>query len=122
MEYTTHRSRTGFDRNGTHSREIGHLDLVQEPLVAAVYEMRADPILSSYSSIVYDEHDFSRAPMTAGGRLVAQSLADHPIYAFAVPFSPVKALKRFQNDIGCILCLQKKPSKRSRNDSEMTTS
>jgi N-methylhydantoinase B len=78
---------------------IGHLELVRESLVAVVNEMRANVIHSSYSSIVYEGHDFSCALMSANGRLVAQSIADHPIHIFAIPFSTSEVLKKFGGDI-----------------------
>ena len=65
---------------------IGKLELVREFYVAVVKEMRANIIHSSYSSIIYEGHDFSCALMAADGRLVAQSLDDNPIHIFPVPF------------------------------------
>ena len=41
------------------------LELVRESLVAVVDEMRANVIRSSYSSIIYEGHDFSCALLTA---------------------------------------------------------
>ena len=80
-------------------REIGYLELMRELLVAVVNEMRANIIHSSYSSIIYEGHDFSCALLTADGRLIAQSLADHPLHIFAVPYSAVEVLKSFKDDI-----------------------
>jgi len=53
--------------------EIGRLELIRESLIAVVNEMRANVIRSSYSSIIYEGHDFSCALTTADGRLVAQA-------------------------------------------------
>ena len=66
---------------------LGTLELIRESLVAVVNEMRANVIHSSYSSIIYEGHDFSCALVAADGRLVAQSLDDNPIHIFAVPYS-----------------------------------
>jgi N-methylhydantoinase B len=79
--------------------EVGHLELIRESLVSVVNEMRANLIHSSYSSIIYEGHDFSCALIMADGRLAAQSLADHPVHIFAVPYSTAEVLKRFENDI-----------------------
>lgn len=79
--------------------EIGRLELIRESLVAVVNEMRANVIRSSYSSIIYEGHDFSCALTTADGRLVAQGEADNPIHIFAVPYSTVEVLKTFADDI-----------------------
>ena len=79
--------------------ELGRLELIRESLVAVVNEMRANVIRSSYSSIIYEGHDFSCALVTADGRLVAQGQADNPIHIFAVPYSTVEVLKTFGDDI-----------------------
>ena len=79
--------------------EIGRLELVRESLIAVVNEMRANVIRSSYSSIIYEGHDFSCALTTADGRLVAQGEADNPIHIFAVPYSTMELAKRFAGDI-----------------------
>jgi N-methylhydantoinase B len=79
--------------------EIGRLELIRESLVAVVNEMRANVIRSSYSSIIYEGHDFSCGLTTADGRLVAQGDADNPIHIFAVPYSTVELLKVFGSDI-----------------------
>jgi N-methylhydantoinase B len=79
--------------------EIGRLELIRESLVAVVNEMRANVIRSSYSSIIYEGHDFSCALVTADGRLVAQGDADNPIHIFAVPYSTVEVVKAFAGDI-----------------------
>ena len=79
--------------------EIGRLELIRESLVAVVNEMRANVIRSSYSSIIYEGHDFSCALVTADGRLVAQGDADNPIHIFAVPYSTVEVVKVFAGDI-----------------------
>jgi N-methylhydantoinase B len=76
-----------------------HLELVRESLVAVVNEMRANIIHSSYSSIIYEGHDFSCALVGADGRLVAQGLDDNPIHIFAVPYSAAKVLEAFAGDI-----------------------
>ena len=79
--------------------ELGRLELIRESLVAVVNEMRANVIHSSYSSIIYEGHDFSCGLVAADGRLVAQSLDDNPIHIFAVPYSTAEVVKRFGNDI-----------------------
>jgi N-methylhydantoinase B len=79
--------------------EIGRLELVRESLIAVVNEMRANVIRSSYSSIIYEGHDFSCALTTADGRLVAQGEADNPIHIFAVPYSTMELVKKFAGDI-----------------------
>lgn len=79
---------------------FGQLELVRESLVAVVNEMRANVIHSSYSSIIYEGHDFSCALLAADGRLIAQSLDDNPIHIFAVPYSATEVLRRFAGDIG----------------------
>ena len=80
-------------------RELGELELIRESLVAVAAEMRANVIHSSYSSIIYEGHDFSCALLTADGRQVAQSLDDHPIHLFAVPYSTQQVLKAFVGNI-----------------------
>ena len=79
--------------------ELGRLELIRESLVAVVNEMRANVIHSSYSSIIYEGHDFSCGLVAADGRLVAQSLDDNPLHIFAVPYSTAEVVKRFGNDI-----------------------
>ncbi len=54
------------------AKRMGQLELIRESLVAVVHEMRANVIHSSYSSIIYEGHDFSCALVAADGRLVAQ--------------------------------------------------
>jgi N-methylhydantoinase B len=97
MEYALHRAQTPSDHS--RSRKVGHLELIRESIVAVVNEMRANIIHSSYSSIISEGHDFSCALITADGRLAAQSIADHPIHIFAVPYSAAEVLKRFKDDI-----------------------
>jgi N-methylhydantoinase B len=80
--------------------DIGRLELVRESLVAVVNEMRANVIRSSFSSIIYEGHDFSCGIVAADGRLVAQSLDDNPIHIFAVPYSTAEVVRRFGDDIG----------------------
>lgn len=75
------------------------LELVRESLIAVVNEMRANMIYASYSSVIFEGHDFSCALMTADGRQVAQGLADHPIHIFAVPASTREILARFAGNI-----------------------
>ena len=82
-----------------HVSEVGRLELIRESLVAVVNEMRANLIHSSYSSIIYEGHDFSCALIAADGRLVAQSLADHPIHIFAIPYSTAEVLQKFGDSI-----------------------
>jgi N-methylhydantoinase B len=78
---------------------LGRLELIRESLVAVVHEMRANVIHSSYSSIIYEGHDFSCALVAADGRLVAQGAADSPIHIFAVPYSTRELVKAFGEDI-----------------------
>ncbi len=80
-------------------QELGELELIRESLVAVVSEMRANVIHSSYSSIIYEGHDFSCALLTADGRQVAQSIDDHPIHLFAVPYSTQQVVQQFASDI-----------------------
>jgi len=80
-------------------QELGELELIRESLVAVVSEMRANVIHSSYSSIIYEGHDFSCALLTADGRQVAQSVDDHPIHLFAVPYSTQEVIRKFAGDI-----------------------
>jgi N-methylhydantoinase B len=79
--------------------EPGRLELIRESLVAVVNEMRANVIHSSYSSIIYEGHDFSCGLVAADGRLVAQGLDDNPIHIFAVPYSTAEILRTFGSDI-----------------------
>lgn len=79
--------------------ELGRLELVRESLIAVVSEMRANVIRSSYSSIIYEGHDFSCALLLADGRLVAQGEGDNPLHIFAVPYSTKEILNRFGDDI-----------------------
>lgn len=75
------------------------LELVREALTAVVNEMRATIIHASYSSVIYEGHDFSCALMSAEGELLAQGLDDHPLHIFAVPVSTKEVLARFAGDI-----------------------
>ena len=77
-------------------KEFGRLELIRESLVAVVNEMRANVIRSSYSSIIYEGHDFSCALVMADGRLLAQGDADNPIHIFAVPYSTAEVVKTFE--------------------------
>lgn len=79
--------------------EIGLIELVRESLVAVVREMRANIIHASYSSIIYEGHDFSCALVSIDGRLIAQSLDDNPLHIFAVPYSAREIIQRFVGDI-----------------------
>lgn len=79
--------------------DAGVLELVRESLVAVVKEMRANIIHSSYSSIIYEGHDFSCALVSADGRLIAQSLDDNPLHIFAVPYSAREIVKSFGDSI-----------------------
>ncbi len=81
------------------NKDIGVLELVRESLVAVVKEMRANIIHSSYSSIIYEGHDFSCALVSADGRLLAQSLDDNPLHIFAVPHSAREIVRVFSGDI-----------------------
>lgn len=69
------------------------LELIQEYLVAAVREMRVTMIMTAYSSIIYEGHDFSCALLDANGQLVAQS-EDSPAHVVPLP-SQVGEAKRF---------------------------
>ena len=80
-------------------RYLVRLELIRESPIAVVNEMRANVIHSSYSSVLYEGHDFSCALMTADGRQIAQSLDDHPIHIFAVPYSTVEVATAFAGDI-----------------------
>lgn len=75
------------------------LELVRESLIAVVNEMRANMIYASYSSVIFEGHDFSCALLTADGLQIAQGQADHPIHIFAVPASAAEILTRFAGDI-----------------------
>ena len=79
--------------------EIGRLELIRESLVAVVNEMRANVIHSSYSSIIYEGHDFSCALVAGDGRLVAQGVDDNPIHNFSVPYSTAEVVRVFGDDI-----------------------
>ena len=79
--------------------QLGQLELIRESLVAVVNEMRANVIRSSYSSIIYEGHDFSCALVAGDGRLVAQGQADNPIHIFAVPYSASEVVASFRDDI-----------------------
>ena len=79
--------------------DVVRLELIRESLIAVVNEMRANVIRSSYSSVLYEGHDFSCALMSADGRQIAQSLDDHPIHIFAVPYSTRKVVEAFAGDI-----------------------
>ena len=79
--------------------DIGRLELIRESLVAVVNEMRANVIRSSYSSIIYEGHDFSCALVAGDGRLIAQGVDDNPIHNFAVPYSTAEVVRVFGGDI-----------------------
>ena len=79
--------------------DLVRLELIRESLIAVVNEMRANVIHSSYSSVLYEGHDFSCALMTVDGRQIAQSLDDHPIHIFAVPYSTREVYRTFEGDI-----------------------
>ena len=79
--------------------EVGRLELIRESLVAVVHEMRANVIHSSYSSIIYEGHDFSCALVAGDGRLIAQGVDDNPIHNFAVPYSTAEVVRAFGSDI-----------------------
>ena len=80
-------------------KDLVQLELIRESLVAVVNEMRANVIHSSYSSVLYEGHDFSCGLMTADGRQIAQSLDDHPIHIFAVPYSTRVVAEAFAGDV-----------------------
>jgi N-methylhydantoinase B len=75
------------------------LELVRESLIAVVNEMRANVIHASYSSVIYEGHDFSCALMTGDGRQIAQGVDDHPLHIFAVPWSTRAVLATFGDEI-----------------------
>ncbi len=79
--------------------EVGRLELIREALIAVTQEMRANVIHSSYSSIIYEGHDFSTALVGPDGRYVAQCDGDHPLHVFSVPYSTRKILERFGDDV-----------------------
>ena len=79
--------------------EVGKLELIREALIAVTQEMRANVIHSSYSSIIYEGHDFSTALVGPDGRYVAQCDGDHPLHVFSVPYSTRKILEEFGGDI-----------------------
>lgn len=78
---------------------FGEFELIRESMVAVVNEMRANVIHASFSSIIYEGHDFSCALLTREGKLLAQSLDDNPIHIFAVPHSAAEILRRYEGDI-----------------------
>lgn len=79
--------------------EVGRLELIREALIAVTQEMRANVIHSSYSSIIYEGHDFSTALVGPDGSYVAQCDGDHPLHVFSVPYSTRKILEEFGDDI-----------------------
>ena len=79
--------------------ELVRLELIRESLVAVVNEMRANIIHAAYSSVIYEGHDFSCALIAADGRLAAQSLDDHPLHIFPVPYSGREVVRAFAGDI-----------------------
>ena len=79
--------------------EVGRLELIRESLVAVVNEMRANVIHSSYSSIIYEGHDFSCALVAPDARLIAQGVDDNPIHNFSVPYSTAEVVRTFADDI-----------------------
>ena len=79
--------------------QLGLLELIREALIAVVHEMRANVIHSSYSSVIYEGHDFSCALLTADGRHVAQSDGDTPVHIIAVPYSTREVIRTFKDDI-----------------------
>lgn len=79
--------------------KLGEFELIRESFVAVVNEMRANVIHASFSSIIYEGHDFSCGLLTPDGRLLAQSLDDNPIHIFAVPYSAREIITRYRGDI-----------------------
>jgi N-methylhydantoinase B len=61
--------------------------------------MRANIIYASYSSIIFEGHDFSCGLLDKDGNLVAQSLDDNPIHIFCVPFSARAVLQKYAGTI-----------------------
>ncbi|MSP66981.1 MAG: hypothetical protein EXQ96_02575 [Alphaproteobacteria bacterium] len=80
-------------------KDLVTLELIRESLIAVVHEMRANIIHASFSSIIYEGHDFSCAILTPDGRQIAQSNDDHPIHIFAVPYSTREVARTFAGDI-----------------------
>ncbi|VTU16779.1 hydantoinase B/oxoprolinase family protein [Variovorax sp. PBL-E5] len=78
---------------------FGELELIRESMVSVVNEMRANVIHASFSSIIYEGHDFSCALLTADGKLLAQSLDDNPIHIFAVPHSAGEIIRSYGSDM-----------------------
>ena len=79
--------------------KMGELELIRESLVSVVGEMRANIIHASYSSIIYEGHDFSCGLLDRHGNLVAQSLDDNPLHIFCVPFSARAVLEQYGDTI-----------------------
>lgn len=75
------------------------VELVRESLVALVNEMRANMIYASYSSVIFEGHDFSCCLMSGDGRQVAMGRDDHPLHMFAVPTSTRTILDKFAGRI-----------------------
>ncbi|MBI2323265.1 MAG: hydantoinase B/oxoprolinase family protein [Chloroflexi bacterium] len=75
------------------------LELVQHGLVAVVREMRASMMRTAYSSIIYENQDFSCVIAGADGQFIAQTPADNPAHIFPIPWSVRKVLDRFGEDI-----------------------
>ncbi|MEZ5810566.1 MAG: hydantoinase B/oxoprolinase family protein [Rhizobiaceae bacterium] len=79
--------------------KVGELELIRESLISVVGEMRANIIYASYSSIIYEGHDFSCGLLDKHGNLIAQSLDDNPIHIFCVPFSARAVLEKYRDSI-----------------------
>lgn len=75
------------------------VELVREALVAFVDEMRANMIYSSFSSVIYEGHDFSCCLMSARGEQLAMGRDDHPLHMLAVPASTLAILDLFRGSI-----------------------
>ncbi|HVZ46811.1 MAG TPA: hydantoinase B/oxoprolinase family protein [Ramlibacter sp.] len=88
-----------MERHPRTTARFGEFELIRESMVAVVNEMRANVIHASFSSIIYEGHDFSCALLTREGKLLAQSLDDNPIHIFAVPHSAAEILKRYAGDL-----------------------
>src|ERR1035437_3016374 len=74
------------------------LEVVCESLIAIVREMRATIIRASYSSVIYEFDDFSRALFGPTGELVAQSW-DHPGHVLTLPWGVRCALEDVAADL-----------------------
>ncbi|MBI3964466.1 MAG: hydantoinase B/oxoprolinase family protein [Chloroflexi bacterium] len=75
------------------------LELVHHGLIAIVRDMRASMMRTAYSSIIYENQDFSCVIVGADGQFLAQTPADNPIHIFPIPWSVRLVLERFSGNI-----------------------